>query len=120
MIGIIGTKLGMTQIFNESGQQIPCTVVEAAPNPVITVTDKEQGRLRFRRSSDYGTQRLRRESRRARSARRAAVARTRRRSATRRRRGSMRRRAVLRSLPSRRRAGKENDRDARRRRRRRW
>ena len=26
MIGIIGTKLGMTQIFNESGQQIPCTV----------------------------------------------------------------------------------------------
>ena len=34
MIGIIGKKLGMTQIFNEQGQQIPCTVVEAAPNVV--------------------------------------------------------------------------------------
>ena len=34
MIGIIGRKLGMTQIFNEQGQQIPVTVVEAAPNPV--------------------------------------------------------------------------------------
>ncbi|HZC24435.1 MAG TPA: 50S ribosomal protein L3, partial [Candidatus Binatia bacterium] len=29
MIGIIGKKLGMTQIFNEQGQQVPCTVVEA-------------------------------------------------------------------------------------------
>ena len=29
MIGIIGRKLGMTQIFNEAGQQIPVTVVEA-------------------------------------------------------------------------------------------
>ena len=28
MIGIIGRKLGMTQIFNEQGQQIPVTVVE--------------------------------------------------------------------------------------------
>ena len=35
MIGIIGKKLGMTQIFNEQGQQIPCTVVEAEPNPVL-------------------------------------------------------------------------------------
>ena len=35
MIGIIGKKLGMTQIFNEQGQQIPCTVVEAEPNPVV-------------------------------------------------------------------------------------
>ncbi|MBM4194133.1 MAG: 50S ribosomal protein L3 [Gemmatimonadetes bacterium] len=42
MLGIIGRKLGMTQIFNEQGQQIPCTVVEAAPNPVTKVTTKEQ------------------------------------------------------------------------------
>jgi large subunit ribosomal protein L3 len=41
MIGIIGKKLGMTQIFNEQGQQIPCTVVEAAPNVVTKVTTKE-------------------------------------------------------------------------------
>ncbi|HEY5218535.1 MAG TPA: 50S ribosomal protein L3 [Gemmatimonadaceae bacterium] len=39
MIGIIGTKLGMTQIFNEQGQQIPVTVIEAEPNPVVAVTD---------------------------------------------------------------------------------
>ena len=43
MIGIIGKKLGMTQIFNEQGQQIPCTVVEAAPNVVTKVTTKEEG-----------------------------------------------------------------------------
>jgi large subunit ribosomal protein L3 len=40
MIGIIGKKLGMTQIFNEQGQQIPVTVIEAEPNPVLTVTDR--------------------------------------------------------------------------------
>ena len=42
MIGIIGRKLGMTQVFNEEGQQIPCTVVEATPNSVIKVLKKDQ------------------------------------------------------------------------------
>ena len=42
MIGIIGRKLGMTQIFNAQGQQIPVTVVEAAPNPVTKVVTREQ------------------------------------------------------------------------------
>ncbi|MBI1808963.1 MAG: 50S ribosomal protein L3 [Gemmatimonadetes bacterium] len=42
MIGIIGKKLGMTQIFNEAGQQIPVTVVEATPNPVTKVVTKDQ------------------------------------------------------------------------------
>lgn len=41
MIGVIGRKLGMTQLFNAQGQQIPCTVVEATPNPVTKVTKKE-------------------------------------------------------------------------------
>jgi large subunit ribosomal protein L3 len=41
MIGIIGRKLGMTQIFNEEGQQIPVTVVEAEPNPVTKVSSKD-------------------------------------------------------------------------------
>ncbi len=41
MIGVIGRKLGMTQLFNAQGQQIPCTVVEATPNPVTKVTTKE-------------------------------------------------------------------------------
>jgi large subunit ribosomal protein L3 len=40
MIGIIGKKLGMTQVFNEQGQQVPVTVVEATPNTVTKVTDK--------------------------------------------------------------------------------
>jgi large subunit ribosomal protein L3 len=40
MIGIIGKKLGMTQIFNEQGQQIPVTVIEAEPNPVTKVAEK--------------------------------------------------------------------------------
>ena len=39
MIGIIGKKIGMTQIFNEAGQQIPVTVIEAEPNPVVAVVD---------------------------------------------------------------------------------
>ena len=43
MIGIIGKKLGMTQIFNEQGQQIPVTVIEAEPNPVVQVTTSETG-----------------------------------------------------------------------------
>jgi large subunit ribosomal protein L3 len=42
-IGIIGRKLGMTQIFNEQGQQIPVTVIEAEPNPVVQVTRTEKG-----------------------------------------------------------------------------
>ena len=42
-IGIIGRKLGMTQIFNEQGHQVPCTVIEAEPNPVVAVTTAENG-----------------------------------------------------------------------------
>lgn len=40
MLGIIGKKLGMTQIFDQDGQQIPCTVIEAAPNTVLAVADQ--------------------------------------------------------------------------------
>ena len=29
--GILGTKLGMTQIFDESGLAIPVTVIKAGP-----------------------------------------------------------------------------------------
>lgn len=42
MIGVIGRKLGMTQLFNEQGQQIPCTVVEATPNPVTRVVTRDE------------------------------------------------------------------------------
>ena len=30
-IGILGTKVGMTQIFDESGFAIPVTVIKAGP-----------------------------------------------------------------------------------------
>jgi large subunit ribosomal protein L3 len=61
MIGIIGKKLGMTQIFNEQGQQIPVTVIEAEPNPVLAVTDKATaGHASLQLG--LGTQRMRRES----------------------------------------------------------
>src|SRR6185436_19445898 len=61
MIGIIGKKLGMTQIFNEQGQQIPCTVIEAEPNPVLAVTSKDAAGFAAVQLG-YGTQRLARAS----------------------------------------------------------
>ncbi|CAG9622221.1 50S ribosomal protein L3 [Sutcliffiella rhizosphaerae] len=35
--GILGRKVGMTQVFAENGDLIPVTVVEAAPNVVLQV-----------------------------------------------------------------------------------
>jgi large subunit ribosomal protein L3 len=61
MIGIIGKKLGMTQIFNEQGQQIPVTVIEAEPNPVVAVTDKAKAGYAAVQLG-LGSARLRRES----------------------------------------------------------
>ncbi|WP_447285779.1 50S ribosomal protein L3 [Enterococcus faecium] len=39
--GILGKKVGMTQIFTESGELIPVTVVEATPNVVLQVKTME-------------------------------------------------------------------------------
>jgi large subunit ribosomal protein L3 len=40
--GIIGTKIGMTQLFDaESGQVTPVTVIEAGPCPVVAVRTPE-------------------------------------------------------------------------------
>ena len=61
MIGIIGRKLGMTHIFNEQGQQVPVTVVEAAPNPVVQVTGKDKAGFAAVQLG-FGEQRLARES----------------------------------------------------------
>lgn len=41
MIGLIGKKLGMTQIFTDKGERIPVTVIEAGPCRVVTRKDKE-------------------------------------------------------------------------------
>jgi large subunit ribosomal protein L3 len=40
--GIIGKKLGMTQVFDESGNHIPVTVVEAGPCTVLDVKTPER------------------------------------------------------------------------------
>ena len=41
MKGILGRKLGMTQVFSKDGKLIPVTVVEVAPNTVMQVKTKE-------------------------------------------------------------------------------
>jgi large subunit ribosomal protein L3 len=61
MIGIIGKKLGMTQIFDAAGMQIPCTVVEATPNPVTKVVTTEKAGFASVELG-YGAQRLPRAS----------------------------------------------------------
>jgi len=41
MVGILGKKLGMTQIFSEDGLAIPVTIVEAGPCKVVQVKTLE-------------------------------------------------------------------------------
>jgi large subunit ribosomal protein L3 len=40
-VGILGTKLGMTQIFDEEGKAVPVTVIQAGPCQVTQVKTKE-------------------------------------------------------------------------------
>jgi len=40
--GMLGTKLGMTQVWNESGKLIPVTVIELAPNVVTQIRTPEK------------------------------------------------------------------------------
>lgn len=42
MKGIIGKKVGMTQVFLEDGEAVPVTVVEAGPCPVIQKKTQER------------------------------------------------------------------------------
>jgi len=64
MIGIIGKKIGMTQIFNDAGMQIPVTVIEATPNPVTKVTTKETAGFASVELG-YGARKMARESTKA-------------------------------------------------------
>ena len=41
MNGLIGKKIGMTSIFNEAGQNIACTVIEAGPCVITQVKTEE-------------------------------------------------------------------------------
>ncbi len=40
-LGILGTKLGMTQVFDETGRAIPVTVIQAGPCTVTQIKTKE-------------------------------------------------------------------------------
>lgn len=42
MPGLIGKKIGMTRIFDEEGVQVPVTVIEAGPCPVIEVRSEDR------------------------------------------------------------------------------
>lgn len=41
MSGILGKKIGMTSIFNEQGESIPCTVIEAGPCYITQIKTKD-------------------------------------------------------------------------------
>lgn len=40
MIGLLGKKIGMTQVFSEDGRQLNVTAIEAGPCPVLAVKEK--------------------------------------------------------------------------------
>jgi len=42
MAGLIGKKIGMTRIFNDEGVQVPVTVIEAGPCPVVQMKSEER------------------------------------------------------------------------------
>lgn len=42
MIGILGKKIGMTTIFEDDGNAVPCTVIEAGPCYVTQIKSKDK------------------------------------------------------------------------------
>ena len=42
MVGLIGRKIGMTQVFDENGMAIPVSVIQAGPCPVVQVKTLEK------------------------------------------------------------------------------
>ena len=42
MTGILGKKIGMTSIFDEKGEMVPCTVIEAGPCFVTQIKTKNK------------------------------------------------------------------------------
>ena len=41
MPGLIGRKIGMTSVFTESGNNIPCTILEVGPCVITQVKTQE-------------------------------------------------------------------------------
>ena len=42
MSGLIGKKIGMTSIFDETGKNIPCTILELGPCTVTQIKSNEK------------------------------------------------------------------------------
>lgn len=40
-VGLLGTKIGMTQVFDEDGNSVPVTVIQAGPCPVVQIKTSE-------------------------------------------------------------------------------
>ena len=53
-VGLLGKKIGMTQIFNEEGAYVPVTVIEAGPCTVLNVSEKRV-RLGFGEKKEKNT-----------------------------------------------------------------
>ena len=53
--GLLGKKLGMTQIFDETGQVVPVTVLEVGPCVVTQVRTTRTGTGTRRCSSDLAS-----------------------------------------------------------------
>ncbi|MBS0018979.1 MAG: 50S ribosomal protein L3, partial [Candidatus Sulcia muelleri] len=42
MSGIIGKNIGMTSMYDESGFNVPCSIIEAGPCIVLQIKTKEK------------------------------------------------------------------------------
>jgi large subunit ribosomal protein L3 len=42
-LGLLGTKVGMTQVFGENGEMVPVTILQLGPCPVVQVKTKKEG-----------------------------------------------------------------------------
>ena len=43
-IGVLGKKVGMTQVFDEDGRAVPVTIIEAGPCPVVEIRTQEKNK----------------------------------------------------------------------------
>src|SRR5258708_38709452 len=55
-IGLVGRKAGMTRVFTDAGETVPCTVIEVLPNRVTQVKSQEKDGSRAVQVTD-GTRR---------------------------------------------------------------
>jgi len=61
MPGLIGRKVGMTRIFDDEGIQVPVTVIEAGPCPILQVRSGDSNGTRWVQLG-FGSQRAKRTS----------------------------------------------------------